>query len=194
MKRALDRRLREIGHARVAVDAPSADDAAAFRAAMGDTQPLATSPRVAVVRSPAKSTAVAAPRAPEDVDAAPNLAGMGSVPAEGPATFVRPGQSGQVVRRLRRGYWPLARELDLHGARRDEARVAIASCIQEAMARGGRCVRIVHGRGLRSPGGEPVLRDVTRQWLASCPDVLAFCEAPPAQGGTGALLVLLRRA
>jgi DNA-nicking Smr family endonuclease len=61
----------------------------------------------------------------------------------------------------------------------------------ECIDRGHRCVRIVHGKGLGSPGREPVLKKLVQGWLAQKKEVLAFCQARAAEGGAGAVVVLL---
>lgn len=106
--------------------------------------------------------------------------------------FLRPGVPRRVLAEMRRGRWTIRRQLDLHGLTRDAAREAIGRFLQEALAAGERCVRIVHGKGLGSPGGVSVLKHLSRQWLSRREEILAFCEAAPNQGGSGALLVLLR--
>jgi DNA-nicking Smr family endonuclease len=97
-----------------------------------------------------------------------------------------------VTRRLRRGEWSLQGQIDLHGLRSDEAREALALFIREAVRQGWRCLRVVHGKGLGSPGREPVLKSKVQRWLVQKSEVLAFVQAKPAEGGAGALLVLLR--
>jgi DNA-nicking Smr family endonuclease len=97
-----------------------------------------------------------------------------------------------VLRKLRRGHWVVQDALDLHGLNREEARLSLAQFLGACLKRGLRCVRIVHGKGLRSPGKEPVLKGKVQLWLARREEVLAFCEAPANQGGSGAMLVLLR--
>ncbi len=97
-----------------------------------------------------------------------------------------------VTRRLRRGEWSLQGQIDLHGFRTDEAREALASFIREAVRQGWRCLRVVHGKGLGSPGREPVLKSKVQRWLVQKSEVLAFVQAKPSEGGAGALLVLLR--
>ena len=96
--------------------------------------------------------------------------------------------------KLRRGEWVIQDHLDLHGARVDEARELLAGFLREALRRGFRCVRIVHGKGLGSKDKVPVLKGKARVWLAQREEVIAFCQARPAQGGSGALVVLLRPA
>jgi DNA-nicking Smr family endonuclease len=104
----------------------------------------------------------------------------------------REGIGPDVPRRLRRGDWVIQRQLDLHGLRVDEAREALAGFLAECLKREVRCVRIVHGKGLGSVNREPVLKGKVLKWLAQRDEVLAFCQAGPNDGGSGALVVLLR--
>ena len=106
-------------------------------------------------------------------------------------SFRRPGMGPDVVRKLRRGNWSIQRQLDLHGFRREDAREALAAFIRDASKAGLRCVRIVHGKGLGSPGKAPVLKGRVQSWLIQKQEVLAFVQARPAEGGAGALVVLL---
>jgi len=107
-------------------------------------------------------------------------------------SYRRHGVGPDVVRKLRRGVWVLQGEVDLHGLRRDEARERLAVFLREAARAGLRCVRIVHGKGHGSPGREPVLKLKVRSWLAQRSEVLAFTYARAADGGHGALIVLLQ--
>ena len=106
-------------------------------------------------------------------------------------SFRRPGIGVDVVRKLRRGNWSIQRQLDLHGFRREDARNALGAFIREANKAGLRCVRVVHGKGLGSPGKAPVLKGRVQSWLVQKKEVLAFVQARPAHGGAGALVVLL---
>ena len=94
--------------------------------------------------------------------------------------------------KLRRGHWSVQAELDLHGCTVDEAHDALSDFIVDARTRRLRCVRVIHGKGLTSPGKEPVLKGKVRRWLAHWDEVLAYTEAPRHAGGGGALLVLLK--
>ena len=96
-----------------------------------------------------------------------------------------------VVRRLRRGQWAIQAQVDLHGLRRDEAREALQAFLRLSRRLGHRCVRVVHGKGLGSPGKTPVLKNKVHSWLVQKNQVLAFVQAKPAEGGAGALVVLL---
>jgi DNA-nicking Smr family endonuclease len=106
-------------------------------------------------------------------------------------SFRRPGMGPDVVRKLRRGGWSIQRQLDLHGLRREDARDALSAFIRESHKAGVRCVRVVHGKGLGSPGKTPVLKGRVQSWLIQKNEVIAFVQARPAEGGAGALVVLL---
>ncbi len=106
-------------------------------------------------------------------------------------SFHRPGMGPDICVKLRRGSWSVQRQLDLHGLRREDAREALSAFIREASKAGLRCVRVVHGKGLGSPGKAPVLKGRVQSWLVQKKEVLAFVQARPAEGGAGALMVLL---
>ena len=106
-------------------------------------------------------------------------------------SFRRPGMGPDVIRKLRRGGWAIQAQLDLHGLRREDAREALVAFIRDVTKMGWRCVRVVHGKGLGSPGKTPVLKGRVQSWLIQKSEVLAFVQARPAQGGAGALVVLL---
>ena len=106
-------------------------------------------------------------------------------------SFRRPGIDTDVTRKLRKGEWSIQGQIDLHGLRSDEARNAMGQFIRDAKRMGWRCVRVVHGKGLGSPGKEPVLKSKVQRWLVQKNEVLAFVQAKPSDGGGGALLVLL---
>ncbi len=107
-------------------------------------------------------------------------------------SFRRPGIGADVTGKLRKGHWSIQRQLDLHGLRSDAAREALSAFLREASAQGVRCVRVIHGKGLGSPGKAPVLKNKVYAWLVQKKEVLAFVQARPAAGGSGALIVLLQ--
>ena len=106
--------------------------------------------------------------------------------------YRRPGIGSGVLRRLRQGEWSIKRQIDLHGLRVDQARAALGEFLAQAQRNEHRCVRIIHGKGLGSPNRQPVLKGKVHRWLIQYPDVLAFCEARPNDGGSGAVVVLLQ--
>jgi DNA-nicking Smr family endonuclease len=106
--------------------------------------------------------------------------------------FRRPGVSEATLKRLRRGEFAVDAEIDLHGLTAVEARAAMKTFIEHAVARQMTCVRIVHGKGRRSGPRGPVLKNVVNVWLQRTNAVLAFGSPPPVHGGSGAVYVLLR--
>lgn len=107
--------------------------------------------------------------------------------------YARPGVQHSVMRRLRRGGYRCQAELDLHGLFVPAAREALARFLAESRDADRRCVRIVHGKGLRSGERGPVLRNKVASWLRRRDEVLAYCSARRVDGGTGAVYVLLQR-
>ena len=108
-------------------------------------------------------------------------------------SYLRTGVAPPVLRKLRRGDYAIQAEMDLHGMTSNEARAALRDFMAECLALDLRCVRIVHGKGLRSGERGPVLKSSVNRWLRQWEAVLAFCSAPRRDGGTGAIYVLIRR-
>ena len=106
-------------------------------------------------------------------------------------SFLRPGLPRDILRKLRRTHWVIQDHLDLHGLTGDEAVAQTAVFLADCKRRGKRCVRIVHGKGLRSQGREPVLKRRIRKLLTRRDEVLAFVEPRAIHGGGGAVVVLL---
>jgi DNA-nicking Smr family endonuclease len=107
-------------------------------------------------------------------------------------SFLRPGVQRRFLDRLRRGCYSTGDSLDLHHMNVDTARRALLEFIDSACARNIGCVRVVHGKGLRSRDG-PKLKLMTRRLLSRHHSVLAFASCRPVDGGTGAVSVLLKR-
>src|SRR3954469_21910266 len=108
--------------------------------------------------------------------------------------YLKSGQPAKLLKQLRRGHFSIRAEIDLHEMTATVARDAVRAFLDEAIARGEYCVRIIHGKGLRSRAEGPVLKRMTATLLSRRKDVLAYASARPAQGGTGAVIVLLARA
>ena len=110
--------------------------------------------------------------------------------SEEPA-YLRPGLQYQILRRLRRNHWVVQDELDLHGSTSEGARILVTNFLSNAKKNRFRCVRIIHGKGYRSSNHEPVLKKKLFRWLQLRSDILAYCEAAPNDGGSGATMLLL---
>ncbi|CAA9889792.1 Smr protein/MutS2 [Candidatus Methylobacter favarea] len=106
-------------------------------------------------------------------------------------SFIAAGLQKNVLKKLRQGYFELDAEIDLHGLNSNEAKRQLLNFLHGCVEDGFRCVLVVHGKGYRSPDNHPVLKNNLNLWLRQHKDVQAFCSAPPKQGGTGAVFVLL---
>jgi DNA-nicking Smr family endonuclease len=186
-RRAEAERLREEIEAR--------RDADLFRKSIGDVCPLPPSDKAA----PALPLPLPIPLqhlADEQAALAESLSDEFNVDTlldtDATLSYARPGIGADVLRKLRRGHWVIQGQLDLHGMRRDEAREALAEYLRNAVKRGVRCVRIIHGKGLGSVNREPVLKNKVRSWLVQKEEVIAFCQARGDEGGAGAVVVLLK--
>jgi DNA-nicking Smr family endonuclease len=109
-----------------------------------------------------------------------------------PLSYRRDEIAPRVLKRLAAGLYTVQDELDLHHLPAQEAERLLKSFLTRARDEGRACVRVIHGKGLRSESG-PVLKVMVDGVLRHRGDVLAFASPPPAQGGTGAVLVLLAR-
>jgi len=107
-------------------------------------------------------------------------------------SFTAPGLQKSVLKKLRKGHFGLDAEIDLHGLNSNEAKRRLLSFLHLCVEDGCRCVRVIHGKGYRSPDNHPVLKNNLNMWLRQHKDVQAFCSAPQKEGGTGALFVLLQ--
>jgi DNA-nicking Smr family endonuclease len=107
-------------------------------------------------------------------------------------SFLNTGLQNKVLKKLRRGYFGLDAEIDLHGLNSNEAKRQLLNFLHYCVEDGCRCVHIVHGKGHRSPDNHPVLKNNLNVWLRQHKDVQAFCSATPKNGGTGAVVVLLQ--
>ncbi len=175
-------------------------DAGMFRAAVADVKRLAPTGRaeeLAVVAAKARARRVIAARqdaAPEqEFDLLPETIAPEDVVGGSEAlSFRRSGVRDQVMRRLRRGLYPVEDELDLHGLNQAAARDSLSEFLEINRNAAHRCVRIVHGKGYRSGARGPILKIAVNAWLRRHPDVMAFTSARAIDGGTGAVYVLLR--
>ncbi len=171
------------------------DDLDLFRRAMSDTKPLRSDERAAppdrrpgkksVTKSPAERFA---PLRSSELDESDLLPEDDS----GSLRFQRPGLGRKTMRKLARGGYRAAAEMDLHGMTVNEAKPRLIDFINHCAARNNECVRIIHGKGLGSGERGPVLKRGVNRWLRQQHEVLAFTPARQADGGDGAVYVLLR--
>ena len=169
------------------------DDLALFRAAIGPVRRLIEAPAPPAKPRPKPSTRMAEL---DDASARSEFARMLAHDLIEPGdalSYRRDEVPARVLQRLRNGLYAVQDELDLHGQDSAGAERLLREFLREAAHAGTGCVRIVHGKGLSSGSGVPVLKNLVDRVLRQRADVLAFHSAPPAQGGTGAVLVLLRR-
>jgi len=193
--------LRAVARQRAKLESKRRSDALAqeaqarlFREAMQDVTPLPESERADIERL--RPEPVARQR---ELDEARALASSLSddidiellLQTDESLSWKREHLGHQVIPRLRRGHWSVKAQLDLHGKRVEEAREAMVAFLADAVTREIRCVRIVHGKGLGSVNKEPILKNKVMRWLVQREEVLAFCQARPNDGGSGALIVLL---
>ena len=174
---------------------PSLDDGELFRRAVGKVDPVKAGRPAAPKRKPPKPTPrsrLADERAVLAESLLPPPPDADIESGEG-HEYKRPGVQDAVLRKLRRGTIRVDAELDLHGLTRDKAHAELLEFLMLSRAAGARCVRIIHGKGHNSGNRGPVIKQSLRSWLRR-DEVLAYCSAPPAQGGSGATLVLLRSA
>jgi DNA-nicking Smr family endonuclease len=166
-----------------------------FKRAIGDVQPIQSKPRVTLQTDPTPPHATQQIKddqnalresLSDDFDVSTLL------DTDDALSFRRAGIGVDVTKKLRKGEWSIQAHLDLHGLRRDEARAQLSIFLKDCLKSGYRCVRIIHGKGLGSPGKTPILKAKVQTWLVQKEEILAFVQAKPTQGGDGALLVLLK--
>jgi DNA-nicking Smr family endonuclease len=178
--------------------APAKRDANVFRDSIGEIAPLASKGSANRVEHPRFPPDPVARHTQEDEAAvlheslSDEFDPEALLDTDDRLSYRRPGISHDAVLKLQRGDWVVQAQIDLHGMRRDEAREALSAFLHDAVKRGLRCIRVIHGKGLGSVNREPVLKDKVRGWLAQKNEVLAWAQAQGRDGGGGALVVLLQ--
>jgi DNA-nicking Smr family endonuclease len=179
--------------------APALDDEAMFRQAVDGVRRLGDQRPARVVSKPEVTREIVSEDAEVLAQLSDLVSGVGTFELTETEEYVegtRLGLDPRLVTRLRRGEFPVQSHTDLHGMIQADAKRALEEFIVNSVRKGLRAVLVVHGRGLRSPGGTPVLKHAAAQWLSHGHIggyVLAFATARPADGGAGAMYVLLRR-
>ena len=172
------------------------DDAELFRAAIGPVRRLRESVPPPATPKPKPHTRMAERDEAAARDEFRHALDAGLLEAGDALAYRRDQLPPRSFQRLRRGEIAVQDELDLHGADAREAEALLRGFITEAHRGGLGCVRVIHGKGLHGTrtianGGVPVLKNLVDRLLRQRADVLGFHSAPPTQGGTGAVLVLL---
>ncbi|HLS51999.1 MAG TPA: Smr/MutS family protein [Burkholderiaceae bacterium] len=167
-----------------------------FREAMATVEPLAISPRVSSKRvhkaAYFHNRRLAASETPDNNATSGFFDGALNC-AEQNDAYLKTGHGPDLLNGLRRNRWPIQASLDLHGYTRDRAHQRLVQFLHECTQYQLRCIRIVHGKGYGSKGGQPVLKAAVRRWLAQKPFVMAFSDCADFEGGTGAVKVLLNK-
>lgn len=173
---------------------PDEDDLQAFRAAMHGVRRLKATHRAPNQEQHPLDTRPRQKQADEQAVMAELLAIPENELIETGDTLLyrAPGVQDGVMRKLKRGQYHCNAELDLHGCNRERAQRLVTQFLAHSQHLGHRCVRIIHGKGNRSPNSGPVLKAYVASWLRRRQDVVAYCSARPSDGGTGAVYVLLR--
>ena len=113
--------------------------------------------------------------------------------AEDTLSFIENGLQKDVLKKMRQGYFGADAQLDLHGLTSQQAKQQLLHFLHFCVEDGCRCVHIIHGKGYRSENNVPILKNHLNKWLRQHNDVQAFCSALPKDGGSGAVLILLRQ-
>lgn len=172
------------------VDAPD-DDAALFRDAIGPVRELPARPPPPARPKPKPTPRMAARDEAEAASEFRRALAADALEAGDALSYRRDTVPPRTLQRLRRGQFAAQDELDLHHAEARAAEAMLRAFLLDARHAGHGCVRIIHGKGLHGDSSTPVLKNLVDRVLRQRGDVLAFHSAPPAQGGTGAVLVLL---
>jgi DNA-nicking Smr family endonuclease len=195
--RAQRQRAEEAAARRAAVEAARRRERELFTWTVGDVTPLRPSDRADIPRP--RPLPEPFQRALDDaevlrVSLSDDFDAASLMETDDQLSYRQSGIGDDVLKHLRLGRWSLQGQIDLHGLNRDAAREALVLFLNSAGKRGWRCVRVVHGKGLGSPGRQPVLKGKVRNWLVQRQEVLAFTQARGPDGGAGALIVLLASA
>ncbi len=171
---------------------PSPDDIALFRTTVGKVKPVEHDS--VILQPDKKPRPIPAFKPLEQVDPLQNevAESLETLFQEDKVGFLAPGLQKSVLKKLRKGYYGLDADIDLHGLTSREAQSQLLRFLHFCVEDGCRCVQIIHGKGYNSPDNQPVLKNDINLWLRQHKDVLAFCSTPPKAGGAGALYVLLK--
>ena len=175
--------------------APVIDEDASFTLAVKDAKPLIFAPKARHVVNkpkPVPSQLIKDERQALRDSLSDDFYPAHEIESGEELLYLRTGQSPSVLSKLRRGFWVVQAQIDLHGLISDEAREYVAEFLSHCKKKNILCVRIVHGKGLGSRNREPILKHKLRNWLIQKDEVIAYAQAKPEDGGSGAVIVLLK--
>jgi DNA-nicking Smr family endonuclease len=171
---------------------PDDDDTLLFREAVRDVKPILRGELIPALSKPApRARFTRADRLAVLQESLDPGTGDPELASGEELVFRREGVQSAILRKLRRGQYQVQAQIDLHGLTVPEAKEALRVFIAQALGRGLRCVRVIHGKGLRSGHRGPVLKGAVSSVLRRIGPVVAYVSARPIDGGTGAVYVLL---
>lgn len=162
-----------------------------FRQEMADVTPLRPDDRIEP--EPARTAPRAFQQAADDREALRELMDsryLDDIETGEELLWIKPGYPQRTLRRLRRGHYSTGDTIDLHHMDVETAKQVLLDFIDQALQRNLGCVRIIHGKGLRSRD-VPRLKVMTNRILYKHPRVVAYASCRPVDGGTGATDALL---
>lgn len=175
----------------------SDDDPDLFRAAIGPVRKLPDTPPPPSAPKPRPRARMAEKDEAQARESFRHALDEALLEAGDALSYCSEALSPLVFQRLKRGEIAAQEELDLHGADARTAEQLLRAFLNDARQHGVGCVRVIHGKGGRhaaaliDSSGAPVLKNLVDRMLRQRADVLAFHSAPPARGGTGAVVALL---
>jgi DNA-nicking Smr family endonuclease len=166
-------------------------DSELFRQAVGEVRAVRTDK---IEANKTKIRPYPKPKAQDFEDAwqSASVSEIDNVSHEETVSYTAPGVQYSVLSKLRKGFFGVQAELDLHGLNGETAKKELSIFLHRSVTSGYRCVQIIHGKGYRSSDDHPVLKNSINRWLRQYKDVQAFCSAMPRHGGAGAVYVLLK--
>ncbi|GAC1375295.1 MAG: Smr/MutS family protein [Aquirhabdus sp.] len=201
-KAKAEKRLADEQAAKIA--AQDADAAALFKNAIQGTKQIAQeavipkTPSAKLLKAKANATVLARRAAAIGTEGASidgisdTKALLNPVASEATLSFRQKTLQHRVFDQLKAGNLRWVHAVDLHGCTTEQARAAVLEIIRVAQndpeALTPLVIKIVHGKGT-----EATLKTYVNSWLRQHPEVMGFISAPTNQGGTGAVLVLLKR-
>jgi DNA-nicking Smr family endonuclease len=168
----------------------NANDSDLFRQTVGDVRAVKSDK---VLHKSARPKPQRQPNDSDSIWLNLNDADIASVSHEETLSFTAPGIQHSILTKLRKGFFGIQAEIDLHGLSSQAAKAQLVNFLSSSVSAGYRCVHIIHGKGYRSTDNQPVLKNHINLWLRQHKEVRAFCSAPAKHGGAGAVYVLLKK-